>query len=149
MYFLFGLFLTQLPFLLFVLYWWPGWLSWFGGGSVGSSPVKGILLVRNDLKMGKGKIVSQAMHAAFSAARSKSDLEMDWARNGFKKVSLKVDSLEMMDDLLRQFKNSKIPFVRIVDAGRTQIAPNTPTVAFVGPWYEEEIDRISGKLTLL
>lgn len=113
------------------------------------SPVKGVLLVRNDLKMGKGKIVAQAMHAAYSAAKRPSALSSRWGQNGFKKVSLKVESEEHMKALLKEISRANIPFSKIIDAGRTQVEPNTLTVAFVGPWFEDQIDRITGSLPLL
>ncbi|EIJ88389.1 peptidyl-tRNA hydrolase, PTH2 family [Nematocida parisii] len=112
-------------------------------------PVKGVLVVRNDLKMGKGKIVSQAMHAAYQAATQDNPLNSVWKYNGFKKTSLKANTKEELDAIVEQVEAQHIPYTSIVDAGRTQVEPNTHTVTFIGPWYEDEIDLITGNLKLL
>ncbi|KAI5159734.1 peptidyl-tRNA hydrolase, PTH2 family [Nematocida ausubeli] len=112
-------------------------------------PVKGVLVVRNDLKMGKGKIVAQAMHAAYQAATQENPLNSIWKYNGFKKTSLKVETEEELKEIIRKVKQLKIPYTSIIDAGRTQVEPNTHTVTFIGPWYEDEIDVVTGHLRLL
>ncbi|KAH9387414.1 peptidyl-tRNA hydrolase, PTH2 family [Nematocida major] len=112
-------------------------------------PVKGVLLVRNDLNMGKGKIVAQAMHAAYSAANKKSLLSSAWKHCGFKKVSLKVETEQEMDTLVEKAHSKGIPCSPVIDAGRTQVEPNTHTVTFIGPWYEDELNEITGHLRLL
>ncbi|KAI5189240.1 peptidyl-tRNA hydrolase, PTH2 family [Nematocida minor] len=112
-------------------------------------PVKGVLLVRSDLKMGKGKIVAQAMHAAYEAARKPNTVSEQWKSNGFKKVSLSVPSKEELDVIIEKARKCKVPTISITDAGRTQVEPNTHTVSFLGPWYEDEIDSITGNLKLL
>ncbi|EHY64574.1 peptidyl-tRNA hydrolase 2 [Nematocida ausubeli] len=112
-------------------------------------PVKGVLVVRNDLKMGKGKIVAQAMHAAYQAATQENPLNSIWKYNGFKKTSLKVETEEELKEIVRKVKQLRIPYTSIIDAGRTQVEPNTHTVTFIGPWYEDEIDVVTGHLRLL
>lgn len=145
--YLLALLATQLPFILFLI-------SLRGKRipkmpSLSKKPVKGVLLVRNDLKMGKGKIVAQAMHAAYAAAQKESPLETEWKYCGFKKVSLRVEGEEEMNKIIEKLKKESIPYNTIIDAGRTQVEPNTHTVTFVGPAYEEDIDRITGDLKLL
>jgi PTH2 family peptidyl-tRNA hydrolase len=57
--------------------------------------MKMILVVRNDLKMGKGKAAAQCSHAAVAAykiARSKCpDILKKWERSGQQKVVVKVE----------------------------------------------------------
>ena len=64
------------------------------------SPVKLVLVINNDLKMGKGKIAAQAGHASVSAtmkAGEKSPSILDsWLKSGQKKVCLKTN----FDDLI-------------------------------------------------
>ncbi|KAI5184988.1 peptidyl-tRNA hydrolase, PTH2 family [Nematocida homosporus] len=116
-----------------------------------NKPIKGILLVRTDLKMSKGKLVSQGLHAAYAAGQADRNnlLCRLWQTFGYKKVSLQVPDLATMKNLVSQFKRQKIPTYPIIDAGRTQVEPNTWTVTFVGPYYEDEIDKITGGLKLL
>ncbi|KAI5181923.1 peptidyl-tRNA hydrolase, PTH2 family [Nematocida sp. AWRm80] len=116
-----------------------------------TEPVKAVLLVRNDLKMNKGKIVAQGMHAAYSMGRNRKSIGMIkiWRIFGFKKVALKVEGEEEMKRLYMEFRRNNIPVYKVIDAGRTQVEPGTWTVTLAGPYYESDIDRISGHLKLL
>ncbi|OAG31933.1 peptidyl-tRNA hydrolase, PTH2 family [Nematocida displodere] len=118
--------------------------------SARDEPIKAILLLRTDLEMQKGKAVAQAMHAAYAAGyhAQNTPLEKEWAKYGFKKVALRVGSEDEMKELVSQFKKRDIPVYPVVDAGRTQVAPNTWTVTMVGPYYESDIDQVTGHLRL-
>lgn len=115
------------------------------------SPVKGVVLVRTDLKMSKGKIVSQAMHGAYAAGIDAQNNLMNgiWSRYGFKKVALQVPSAEEMEEIAQALQKQGVSVYPIVDAGRTQVEPNTWTVTFAGPDYEEKLDKVTGHLKLL
>ncbi|KAI5170807.1 peptidyl-tRNA hydrolase, PTH2 family [Nematocida sp. LUAm3] len=116
-----------------------------------NSPVKGVVLVRTDLKMKKGKMVSQAMHGAYAAGIDAQNNAMNrvWSRYGFKKVALQVTSEEEMKEITKILQKQKVSVYPIVDAGRTQVEPNTWTVTFIGPDYEEKLDKVTGHLKLL
>lgn len=114
---------------------------------------KQIIVIRTDLGMGKGKIAAQASHASVSAfervKKNNPDIAKEWEEEGQKKVVLKVNSEE---DLLKYFEEGKrtgIPVVLIRDAGHTQLEPGSITCFAAGPWKEEELDKIYGKLKLL
>lgn len=111
------------------------------------------IVVRNDLKMGKGKIAAQACHASIEsfihAQKICPNIVKEWLRSGQKKVVLKVNSEK---ELLEVFKNANIeglPCSLIRDAGRTQIEPGTITAVGIGPEKEDNINKITEKLKLL
>lgn len=116
---------------------------------------KQAIVVRTDLKMGKGKIATQAAHAslgAYRAAKSKRrcrDAVRFWEGVNEKKVVLKVSGLRKLKALHTKAKGMKLPVVMIRDAGRTQLKPGTITALGIGPAEEGKIDRITKDLKLL
>ena len=110
--------------------------------------LKQVIVVRADLKMGKGKIAAQAAHAAVSAA-DKSSYKADWLHQGQKKTVVKVTGEKELLSILREARDSGLPTALIEDAGHTQVEPGTKTAVGIGPAPEEEIDKITGKLKLL
>jgi len=112
--------------------------------------MKQVIVVRKDLKMGQGKIASQAAHASLSAVE-KSDRETveEWKNSGQKKVVLKVGSLEELIEIKEACKKQKIVFAVVKDAGKTQVKSGTFTAIAIGPDKEEKVDRITGHLKML
>ncbi|KAJ4980980.1 hypothetical protein NE237_031817 [Protea cynaroides] len=99
---------------------------------------KMVLVVRNDLKMGKGKIAAQCSHATLGLYKkllNKAPKALNrWEMCGQVKVVLKIESEEELLVLQKSAKSLKLPTHITVDAGRTQIAPNSRTVmAILGP----------------
>lgn len=113
---------------------------------------KQVIIVRNDLKLGKGKIAAQASHASLEAylltSRKTPKVTDDWLLYGQKKVVLKVDSKKELLDLFMEVK-SFFPAVLIKDAGLTQLKESDYTCVGVGPIKESEIDRFTKKYKLL
>ncbi|KAK8627989.1 hypothetical protein V6N13_063702 [Hibiscus sabdariffa] len=113
---------------------------------------KMVLVVRNDLKMGKGKIAAQCSHATLGLYkkllhRAPKALNR-WEMCAQPKVVVKIDSEEDMLVLQERAKSLNIPTHITIDAGRTQIAPNSRTVmAILGPI--EMVDDVTGGLKLL
>lgn len=113
---------------------------------------KQAIVIRNDLKLGKGKIAAQAAHASLEAVDKTKAKEPDWylawKQTGQAKVVLKVDSEQ---ELLELFENAKkkVPSALIIDAGRTQTEPGTKTCIAIGPGPEHIIDEFTKKLKLL
>lgn len=115
---------------------------------------KQVIVIRADLKMGKGKIAAQSSHAsleAYEKALNKEPAWVDaWKESGQEKVVLKVNSenelLEMFEAVKKRFQG--MPAL-IIDAGRTQIASGTKTCFAIGPVPEIDIDKITGKLKLI
>ncbi|XP_058117750.1 probable peptidyl-tRNA hydrolase 2 [Anopheles ziemanni] len=114
---------------------------------------KMVLVVRNDLKMGKGKIAAQCGHAAvgaFESAVKKTPAAVNkWQHSGQAKIALKVDSEQAMMEIYRTAKHNNLNCCLIRDAGRTQIEPNTKTVLAIGPAPNLAVDSITGHLKLL
>lgn len=112
-----------------------------------------ILVVRNDLKMGKGKIGAQCGHAAVGAYQNcmkrNPRLLRHWDESGSAKIAVKVESEEELMGIFKAARDKNINTCLIRDAGRTQIAPNSKTVLAIGPAPVREIDQITGHLKLL
>ncbi|TYZ63244.1 hypothetical protein PybrP1_009435 [[Pythium] brassicae (nom. inval.)] len=116
-------------------------------------PHKMVLCVRTDLKMGKGKIAAQCCHAtlgAYKRAVKRAPAAVRaWETLGQAKVCLKVDSEEEMLTLAATAAEIGLIHYVVVDAGRTQIAPDTKTVLSIGPAPIEAINAVTGHLKLM
>ncbi|XP_026877935.1 peptidyl-tRNA hydrolase 2, mitochondrial [Electrophorus electricus] len=114
--------------------------------------VKMILVVRTDLKMGRGKVAAQCSHAAVSAYRQvqhrSPDLLKQWEYCGQPKVVVKAPDEDCLQELLIHAKELGLTVSLIQDAGRTQIAPGSRTVLGVGPGPAELVDKVTGHLKL-
>jgi peptidyl-tRNA hydrolase, PTH2 family len=112
--------------------------------------MKQAIVVRTDLKMGKGKIASQVAHASVDAVSKSSKSKIsDWRAGGMKKVILKVSSEEDIFSIYENAKKEKLVAAVIRDAGRTQIESGSVTSLAIGPDEDGKIDKITGKLKLL
>jgi peptidyl-tRNA hydrolase, PTH2 family len=112
--------------------------------------MKQAILLRSDLKMGKGKLCSQACHASLSAfLRSDDKIRDRWLREGMKKVVLKVSGEKELREFFREAKKEKLSCELIMDAGLTQVEEGTVTALGIGPDVEAKIDKLTGKLKLL
>lgn len=113
---------------------------------------KMILVVRTDLKMGKGKVAAQCSHAAVSAFKQvqcrNPEILKKWEYYGQPKVVVKVPDEDSLMELLCHAKEVGLPVSLIQDAGRTQIAPGSRTVLSVGPGPADLVDKVTGHLRL-
>ncbi len=114
------------------------------------SEYKQCIIVRDDLKLSKGKLAVQVAHAAVSASEwaDRTTLEK-WKEGGQKKVVLRVVDTRGLFELKEIARKHNIATALIQDAGLTEIKPGTVTVLGIGPAKEEELDRITGDLKLL
>ncbi|MFZ0327129.1 MAG: peptidyl-tRNA hydrolase Pth2 [Nitrososphaeraceae archaeon] len=115
---------------------------------------KQVIIVRKDLGMSCGKIAAQVAHAAIMAMERASKYDMqgviDWKEeDGQIKVILKVNSYSELNDYFINIINANLPVVKIHDAGRTQLEPDTVTCIGIGPVPSERIDPIVKDLKLL
>ena len=111
---------------------------------------KQVILVRNDLKLPKGKLAAQAAHASVEAVlKSDSKVIKAWREEGMAKIVLKVADEKELLKYFQKAKEQGLVVSLITDAGRTVVAPGTRTCAALGPDKEEEIDQITGTLPLL
>ncbi|XP_050534566.1 peptidyl-tRNA hydrolase 2, mitochondrial-like [Daktulosphaira vitifoliae] len=113
-----------------------------------------VLVVRNDLKMGKGKIAAQCSHASVECYKAsvqfKPQIAQLWKMTGQKKVVVGIESGEKgLNELSKIAKSHKVLSAIIYDAGATQIKAGTPTVIGIGPDNSTIIDQITGHLKLV
>ncbi|XP_017474035.1 PREDICTED: probable peptidyl-tRNA hydrolase 2 [Rhagoletis zephyria] len=118
-----------------------------------SNNYKMVLVVRNDLKMGKGKIGAQCGHGAVGAYQKAVQctprLVRAWENTGCAKIALRVESEREIMAIKRAAEANNLVTCLIRDAGRTQIEPNSKTVLAIGPASVEDIDKVTGHLKLL
>lgn len=115
--------------------------------------MKQAIILRNDIKMGKGKLVAQGAHASVSAAlkcmNQKKEWFKKWINEGQKKIALKVKSEAELKELFEKTKKINLPAEIIIDAGLTQLEPGTITALAIGPAPDEDIDLLTKHLKLL
>ncbi|KAH7645548.1 peptidyl-tRNA hydrolase 2, mitochondrial [Dermatophagoides farinae] len=117
----------------------------------GDEEYKMVMVIRNDLKMGKGKACAQCSHAAvlaYKQARKSTNLMKKWSECGQRKVVLKVDSEKELLDVMHNARKNGLISVLIQDAGRTQIESGTRTAIAIGPAKGSLIDQVTGHLKL-
>jgi PTH2 family peptidyl-tRNA hydrolase len=129
---------------------------------------KQVIVMRKDLGMRKGKMIAQGSHASLGALLKffdkienkgyvtykvqfgKDSCLDQWLNGIFTKICLYVNSEEELDNIKKLCDEAKIPNALIVDSGLTEFHGNpTKTCIGIGPWYSEEIDKITGNLSLL
>lgn len=111
---------------------------------------KQVIIVRQDLKLPKGKLAAQAAHASVDAAlKSNVSIVKRWREEGMAKIVVKVKSEKELVKYFQIAKDSGLVASLITDAGKTVVAPGTKTCVGIGPAEEEEIDKITGELSLL
>jgi PTH2 family peptidyl-tRNA hydrolase len=132
---------------------------------------KQVIVVRTDLGMRKGKMVSQGAHSAlafltrrldptpgvyddgdayYEAGIILSPVEVEWLQNSFTKICVGIDSesglLRIHADALDVGLESHL----IQDNGTTEFGGvPTYTCVAIGPDYSERIDQITGHLRLI
>ncbi|MBW3015728.1 peptidyl-tRNA hydrolase Pth2 [Candidatus Woesearchaeota archaeon] len=111
---------------------------------------KQAILVRQDLKLPKGKLAAQVAHASVEAVLRSGKLKVAaWRKQGMKKVVLKVNDLDELRNYQQLAKIEGLVASVITDAGRTVVEPGTVTCLGIGPDAEAKIDKVSGKLKML
>ena len=128
---------------------------------------KQVIVIRKDLKMGRGKEVSQGSHASMLFLVNRlnpglfgldnrvhglfSDEEMDWLKKGrFTKITVSVDSEQEMLDLFDAAKAAGLTVHRVDDPGLTEFhGVKTLTAICIGPHRSSLIDPLTKDLKLL
>ena len=111
---------------------------------------KQCLIVRNDVKMSCGKKCAQAAHASIGAFNGADKaLQKSWLTEGQKKVVLKANDERTLHELRVLAERAGISHSLVQDAGMTEIPPGTITALGLGPAKSEDLDRITGTLSLL
>ncbi len=111
---------------------------------------KQVILVREDLKLPKGKMAAQVAHASVEAVlKSDKDEVKRWRSEGMKKIVLKVADEKEMLRYNQQAKDAGLVTAVITDAGHTIVEPGTRTCCAIGPDKADAIDIITGKLSTM
>jgi len=142
--------------------WWPSGQQALSGLQAllqsfasAAAPVrrKMVLVVRDDLRLGKGKIAAQCCHATLGLYRHVQRTQparlAGWEGGGEAKVVVRAKDLQQLQELASAASAVGLPTYMVQDAGRTQVAPGTATVLAIGPAPEAEVDAITGGLRLL
>ncbi len=111
---------------------------------------KQVILVREDLKLTRGKMSAQASHASVGAVlKSHKDDIKKWQDQGMKKVILRVKDLPLLMEYKRKAEDAGLICILITDAGHTHLEPKTVTCLGIGPDKAEKIDKVTGDLPLI
>jgi len=114
---------------------------------------KQVIVVRSDLKMGKGKLAVQVAHASVLALdevrKSHPEWYRGWVAGGQAKIAVKVRSLDELMQVKKDVEKAGLPMVVIEDRGLTQLTPGTVTCIGVGPAPSEKLEPVTGGLKLL
>lgn len=102
---------------------------------------KQVILIRSDLKLGKGKMVAQGSHASiYSMMISDENVVEEWLKEGMRKIVLKTD-YEGILRLKETLRTNNIKSEIVYDFGLTQIDPHTATAIGIEIKTSEEIDK--------
>lgn len=111
---------------------------------------KQVILVREDLKLPKGKLAAQSSHASVDATLKSNRKIVDlWKKEGGKKVILKVKDEQELLKYKAMAEDLGLKTALVTDAGRTVLEPGTITCLGIGPDLEENINKVSGKLKMM
>jgi peptidyl-tRNA hydrolase, PTH2 family len=111
---------------------------------------KQVILVRQDLKLPKGKACAQSAHSSVEAVlKTETSIVKAWRNEGMAKIVLKVSDEKELIKYFQLAKDEGIVASLITDAGRTTVAPGTKTCVGIGPDEEKKIDAITEELSLL
>lgn len=118
--------------------------------------------MRKDLGMRKGKMIAQGAHASLKVLVDAGTPSEDtftikltppmaaWLTGRFTKVCVSVDSEEALVAVVDKARAAGVPVALIVDAGVTEFhGVPTKTCCAVGPAWVEDVDAITGGLSLL
>jgi PTH2 family peptidyl-tRNA hydrolase len=128
---------------------------------------KQVIVIRKDLNMRKGKMVTQGAHASMAAILNESIRDQGeiglptltipmnhsmeaWLTGLFTKICVGVDSEAQLLFIYDAACHANIPCSLIRDAGLTEFGGDpTYTAVAVGPAEADEVDKITGLLKLL
>ena len=117
---------------------------------------KQVILVRTDLNMRKGKMISQGAHASINAyiqslgRKDWRDISSQWMDQNFTKIVLGVDSDDEILALVLMAQHYDMPYYMVKDRGFTEFnGVETITALGIGPYYSVDIDKLTKKYRLL
>lgn len=112
--------------------------------------IKQVIVVRGDIKMSVGKVVSQCCHASLGAfENANKNIIKLWKKRGEKKVVLQAKNLNEIKELIKKAEKINVNYFVVRDAGKTEVKKGTITCIAFGPDYEKKINKITGYLPKL
>lgn len=112
-----------------------------------------IIVVRGDLKLSPGKMAAQVAHAAVNCALAAKKRSPDWFdrwyAEGQRKVVVRVPTLAELYERKAIAEDMRLVTSLVIDAGMTEIPPNTVTCLGVGPGPNDIVDKVTGDLKLV
>ncbi|CAM9130650.1 unnamed protein product [Phaeothamnion confervicola] len=116
-------------------------------------PLKLVLVVNQELKMGKGKMAAQCCHATLGcykrAKRSCPSALRWWEWHGQAKIAVKCPTQAEMLAIAMDARQRGLVTYLVADAGRTQIAAGSQTVLGIGPAPVWAFEGLTSHLALL
>lgn len=117
---------------------------------------KQVIVMRKDLNMRKGKMIAQGAHSSVLSVLDMLknikhlDILQEWIDTGMTKICLYVESEQELLDLIDDANFINIPCSLVTDAGHTEFnGVPTNTCISLGPWYFEELNKLTSNLKLL
>ncbi|MBX8631009.1 MAG: peptidyl-tRNA hydrolase Pth2 [Thermoplasmata archaeon] len=112
-----------------------------------------VVVVRTDIKLSPGKLAVQVAHASVGCAVESMEKERrtfgEWMREGQRKVVVRVRNIEELYEVREEAKKRGLVVSTVADAGLTEIPPGTVTCVGIGPARNEDVDPVTGSLSLL
>ncbi|HIK01926.1 TPA: peptidyl-tRNA hydrolase [archaeon] len=113
-------------------------------------PHKQVIVVRKDLKLSPGKMSVQVAHASVESLwKSDGKVASNWSEEGARKVAVYAEDEKELLEIFEKAKSMGIPAALITDAGKTEIPPGTKTAVGLGPDTQENLNKITGNLSLV
>ncbi|WP_435098313.1 peptidyl-tRNA hydrolase Pth2 [Halarchaeum sp. P4] len=111
--------------------------------------MKQVIAARTDLGMGRGKLAAQVAHASLKAyEHADPENVRAWKDAGQPKIVVKVGSEDELLEVAEEARRAGLPNAIIRDAGRTELDPGTATTCAVGPAPDNQVDAVTGHLSL-
>ena len=124
--------------------------------------LKQVIVMRNDLNIGRGKMVAQGAHASGMFLVHRLQMlaneyhatvpadEMEWIATGMTKICVCVDAESKLMEIAANAEAVGLRVHVITDAGRTEFGGvPTRTCLAIGPNESAAIDNVTGHLKLL
>lgn len=123
---------------------------------------KQVIVIRRDLKMRRGKEISQGAHASmiwlierlktirpYDMNELFSTEETEWMDGLFTKVTVQIDSEKELLDVYNKAKEQGLTAHYVTDVGKTEFdGVPTITALAIGPNESEKIDLVTKELKL-
>lgn len=115
--------------------------------------LKQVIVVRKDLKMRRGKEITQGSHASVTSYNNTHTVNPEmadfWYAVGQRKITCSVNSLEELNAVCSNARNNLIRENTITDMGLTEFnGVPTVTCAAIGIDFAPEVDKITNNLKL-